>query len=447
MTVTGHPDLTRRLRAALADMPLVDAHEHLPSEDAWLARKSDFSAWTTFLGLAHSELVSAGMPYDALRPSMSPEERWAAIRPLWPLVRHTGSGALCRRTLRLFCGVDDLSDEALGTVEAALDGLRRPGIYKELMQQYGLLVCVNANFWDAYTTDPGSTYFAPLAHTSRLAMVQKRSDLHRLEVATGQSIYSLATFLRAVDTFLDRLVANGFIGLKWHLLAYVRDIDYAVADVAQAEKALAAILGMPAFGGVTSDTAVGLDTMRPFQDYVQHYLVQRALDLDWPIAIHTGLQGGSYGGQIRQANPTHLVPLLLRYPHLRVDLLHAGYPYLREAAAMVKLFPNVHVNMTQVDILDPRAAREYVRQWIATLPLNKLHAFGGDQLGILLSCAYAELVRDNLAGVLAAETASGDLNEEEALFIAKRILVDNAVEFYGLAERWQTRQGSTEDRR
>ena len=37
------------------------------------------------------------------------------------------------------------------------------------------------------------------------------------------------------------------------------------------------------------------------------------------------------------------------------------------------------------------------------MPINKVFAFGGDQLGILLSCTYAEMARDNLAGVLADE--------------------------------------------
>jgi hypothetical protein len=80
-----------------------------------------------------------------------------------------------------------------------------------------------------------------------------------------------------------------------------------------------------------------------------------------------------------------------------------------------------------------------LREWISSVPINKIHAYGADQLSMLLSCADAEMVRDEL-DVLAEEVADGNLSEDEALQIAVRLLRENAWEFFRLQERWANRQ-------
>jgi hypothetical protein len=196
---------------------------------------------------------------------------------------------------------------------------------------------------------------------------------------------------------------------------------------------------MPAQGGFASDTPVGFDEMRPFQDFIQHHLVQRAIDLDWPVQIHTGIFGGSRGAQITHANPTHLVDLFLRYPQARFDLLHASYPYMGELTALAKLFSNVYINTAWFELLSPGFARQYLREWIRSVPLNKILALGPDQFSPLLSCAYVELVRDNLAEALAAEVADGTMSQQQALHAAARLLRENAWEYFRLEDRWANR--------
>jgi predicted TIM-barrel fold metal-dependent hydrolase len=252
----------------------------------------------------------------------------------------------------------------------------------------------------------------------------------------GQEIYSLKTYLQALDNLLEKRRSNGFVGMKWHALAYARDIHYPDADARSAEQCLDRIFRMPASGGVAANTPVGFDAMRPFQDFIQHHLVQRAIEMDWPVQIHTGTFGLSHGGQISHANPTHLVNLFLRYPQARFDLLHSSYPYMRELTALTKLFPNVYINASWFDILSPRAAEQYLREWISSVPNNKIFAFGGDQFSVLLSCANAEMVRDTFARILADEVTEGNMSEEYAVDTAARMLRENAWEHFRLEERW-----------
>jgi hypothetical protein len=447
---TNRGELYERLRREVGKIKLVDAHEHLPSEEQWLARELDRTSllgyvqlsheadFSSLLGYVHADLVSAGMPKEAILPGMSGEEKWKRVRPFWRYVRNTGAGSLCRRVLSTFFDVDDLSDATLPIIQEGLDNFRKSGIYRRLLkEQYNFAVCVNVV--DPVTETSSSEFFAPLLYTSNFASVQMRSDIERLEDAANQEIYSLQTYLRALDTVLELGFRNGLVGIKWHKLAYLRDINYSTGDAHAAEKCLDRIFRMPARGGTASNTPVGFDEMRPFQDFIQHYLVQRAIDLDLPVQIHTGTLGGSHGAQISHTNPTHLVDLFLRYPQARFDLLHASYPYMREATALVKLFPNVYINTAWFEILSPRAAKQYLREWLTTIPTNKIFAFGGDHKNIFFPCVYAEMVRDNLSEILTDEISEGGMSEEDALDIASSMLRENAWEYFRLQDLWANR--------
>jgi uncharacterized protein len=438
------------LRLEIGRIPLVDAHDHLPSEKEWLSaqpasptsppafqREPDFSS---LLGYAYWDLVSAGMPKDALRPGMSGQDKWARVSAWWEYVRHMGSGILCRRALSMFCGVDDLTAETVPIVEEKIRGLRVPGIYRRLLKgEFNFAVCVNTPIGGWVDDGSASEFFAPLLYAADLAMPQRRGDLAELEKASGQGIYSLATYLRALDTVLEQAERNGMVGIKWHRLAYLRNLHYPPADPRDAEQGLERILRMPAAGGVAGDTPVGFDEMIPFQNFIQHYLVRRAIDLDMPVQIHCGTLGGSNGAQVSHTNPTHLVDLFLQYPQARFDLLHAGYPYMAETTALVKLFPNAYLNTAWFDLLSPRIAREFLQDWMSSLPLNKMFAFGGDHKNVLLVCAYADMVRDNLADILAEEVCAGAMSEKQALGVAARLLRENAWQFFRLQERWASR--------
>lgn len=87
----------------------------------------------------------------------------------------------------------------------------------------------------------------------------------------------------------------------------------------------------------------------------------------------------------------------------------------------------------------PRAASQYLREWVTTIPTNKIFAFGGDHKNIFFPCIYAEVVRDNLSEILADEVSEGDMSEEDALGIASSMLRENAWEYFRLQDRWANR--------
>ncbi len=443
------------LRPEIEDIHLVDAHNHLPSEEAWLESEPD---WTAFLGYLVTDLANAGLPRDELMMGLtaderwrldyghdpgpdtrSPEEKWQIIKPYWPYVRHMGSADVTRTALKITFGHDDLCDEAIADIQDRLPELMKPGAYRKHLKEECKIDCV-LSVTQALEECPPTDVMAPQLFTDTYVAVEKRRDIFRLEQSTGRNIYSLKTFLEALDALLEDSVERGMVGMKWHIWAYLRDMDFDVANEYEAARALDKILQMPARGGAGASTAVGFNEMRPFQNLVQNHLVQRSIDLDLPVQIHAATLGASYGGQLK-GDPKALIQLFLRYPEARFDILHAAYPWTRELGALTHIFPNVYINMSWLDILSPVSYKAFLRDWLTGIPLNKIFAYGADQFFMLLTPACAKRVRDFVAEVLADLVADGEMAEEDALFAADCILRKNAWEYWKLAERWEGRYG------
>jgi hypothetical protein len=444
-------DIYNALRQEIDDIHLVDAHTHLPSEEAWLAAELD---WTEFLGYMITDIANAGLPRDDLMMGLaadprwgldyghdlepdtrSPEEKWEMIKPYWPYVRHMGSADATRRALQIFFGHDDLSDEVIPDIQDGLQDLQQPGAYRKLLKEQAKIDCV-VSVGMSLEECPPTDVIAPQLYSDTYATTQKRRDIYRLEQATDQDIYSLNTYLHALDSLLDDYVDRGLVGIKWHIWAYLRDMEFGIASEHDAAKALDKILQMPARGGAGSANAVGFDEMRPFQDLVQNHLVQRAIELDVPVQIHSATLGASYGGPLN-GNPTGLISLFLRYPQARFNILHAGFPWTRELGALTHIFPNVYINMSWLDILSPLSYKTFLRDWLKGVPINKIFAYGADQFSVLLTVSCADRVRDFVAEVLADLVAEGEMTEDDALFAADCILRKNAWEHWKLGERWE----------
>lgn len=86
---------------------------------------------------------------------------------------------------------------------------------------------------------------------------------------------------------------------------------------------------------------------------------------DVPAFVHTG-RGPEPGRGPRRhvgccpnfdpdfGDPTLLRPVLARHPDLRVVLQHVGFDYMDETVALLRDFPNVHVDMSVLNTLGPR---------------------------------------------------------------------------------------------
>ena len=164
-----------------------------------------------------------------------------------------------------------------------------------------------------------------------------------------------------------------------------------------------------------------------------HQVIRRAIEHHLPIQIHTGLQEGN-GNLVANANPLHLVNLLIEYPEARFDLFHAGYPYQSQMATLGKNFPNAYVDLCWLHVISPWVARQTLHEWIETVPANKIFGFGGDYIFVEGAYAHSRLARDNVAAVLTEKVEAGYLTEEEAVALANKLLRENALRFFRLCK-------------
>ena len=445
--MSNNSSLYTNLRKELEEISLVDAHNHLPKEEDWVAEQDDF---TSLLGYAEEDLVIAGMPLDGLpgnhdnrwkvdigydsKNAITVEEKWELIKPYWPYVKNIGSGQIVRTVLKLLFDCDDLNDITVPTIQDKINDYKKPGAYKKLLKEKANIGTV-CNVVMNINECPSTELLAPQLYTDTYSMIQKRRDIYRLEQESGKNIYSLETYVKALDTLIEKSVEMGLVGLKWHIWPYLRDFNFEITDQFEAAKSLDSILKLPSRGGAGSAAAVGINEMVPFQNYIQNHLVQLSIDLDLPIQIHTGTLGLSYGGQLNNGDPSKLMPLFLRYPQAKFNLLHASFPYSGVLCAISKIFPNVSINASWLETLSPESYKQFMKDWLTSIPTNKIIAYGADQFNPVLVPAVAHRARNLLAEVLTDLVTEGKMTEGEAVFAADCLLRKNATELWKLNSR------------
>jgi uncharacterized protein len=112
-----------------------------------------------------------------------------------------------------------------------------------------------------------------------------------------------------------------------------------------------------------------------------------AEQLDVPVALHTGVGPPeiSYdpccpGFRIALANPLLLEDVLNRHPKLRLSLMHAGWPFLRETMAILFEYPQVYADLGAGDWLLPRAEFHDYLAALMRAGFGKRLMFGSDQM-------------------------------------------------------------------
>ena len=105
-----------------------------------------------------------------------------------------------------------------------------------------------------------------------------------------------------------------------------------------------------------------------------------AHELDIPVHVHVLGIGGSTDFHSHLGNPLRLVPVLQKYPGLRVYLENAGWPFLEEVTALMYQYPSVYADISTILHLTPRpVALEYLRRLMEN-GLSKRIMFGSDQM-------------------------------------------------------------------
>jgi uncharacterized protein len=169
--------------------------------------------------------------------------------------------------------------------------------------------------------------------------------------------------------------------------------------------------------------------------HLTNYLMPKALKLveeaGLPLAVHTGYLEG-LGNILSNADAEKLIPLFRQFPRLRFVLYHANYPFWRKGGVLAKTYANVWVDLCFVHVLSEEAYRRILSEYLEVVPVTKLFAFGADYKIAEGTYVQQKIVRRSVAAVLQEKIDRGFYSADEACFVARRILRDNALEFYGI---------------
>jgi hypothetical protein len=231
---------------------------------------------------------------------------------------------------------------------------------------------------------------------------------------------------QVVTPTLERQRSGGAIAEKFEL-AYLRSFDIANPTRAEAARAYAALAGKPN----PDPTAYKL-----LQDFLFRYIALECGRLHMAVHLHVLSGGGGYFG-ISGANPLLLEPLFddPQVRHTNFVLLHGGWPFVREANALLQK-PNVYLDLSQQSLMfPPRTQATWLRELLETFPDKVLFGTDGfadnDALGWEESTwIAARNCRQSLSLALTGMLADGEITRPRAFAIADEVLRQTALHLY-----------------
>lgn len=419
-------DLFARIRSELDRIPILDTHEHLyfPHQLAEIER-IDFG-WL-FHHYLNSDLVSAGMPPSEMaevadmRSPLSPMEKWRLLKPWYERAWNTAYCECIRIAMRDLFGIQEITDDTIEPLSEKLNAVNRETWTREVFDRAGIEIAMNQNLWTEIAY-PRKRY--PDLFLCDLADPFSGLEVDALSRDSGIEVGSLADYLRVIDHYFDRF-ADEATAFKISR-AYNRPIFFAEVERSDAERVFDELLWARDRSSVRDVVAL--------EDFIIHYCIGKAGEHGLPVKIHTGIQDGNCN-DVTRSRPSLLINLFTKYPGVRFDIYHVSWPYSDELMAIAKQFPNVWVDFCWLWIISPSAGRRCLHEVLETVPVGKVHGFGGDFFFVEGSYGHAMIAKREVARVLAEKVVEGRFTEEYALTVARMLLRENAMEHFRVAEK------------
>jgi uncharacterized protein len=169
---------------------------------------------------------------------------------------------------------------------------------------------------------------------------------------------------------------------------------------------------------------------------VRDFLIRRALGVaratDRPFHFHCG--GGDPDIDLAHASPVGLFPLLRDAQHQPIVLVHSGYPWIREAAYIASVLPNVYLELSEQIPWGWGQVDHALEMLIGAVPAAKI-LYGSDEAGEPESFwASAILARHALERVLGAFVDRDYVTVDEARRLGELVLAGACRRLHGLPD-------------
>jgi len=414
--------------------PFIATHEHLIEENGRFTGtdhpRVESDDWTMVLNhYLDSDLSTAGMPaqdHEAFFQSdKDPIEKWRLIAPYWPFVKNTGYGRAVQIAFKVLYDVDALSEQSVEKVQEGYESVRRPGFYEYILKELSNIESCQVNSLEG-TPFMRSRMPTFLMQDISIVGMFSFNNFEPYAGPAGMSVRTLDDWHRIIDWWFETYGPYA-VAVKSQN-AYSRDIDY---EQIPAEQAISP------FGKKRTGESLTPYEKKMLEDHLFWYAVERATERDLPIKLHTGYYAGdNYMPLSRLINNAGSASnLCLNAPDTRFVFMHICYPYYEELLSVAKHYTNAYIDMCWSWIINPVAAKDFLKKYLVTAPANKIVTFGGDYIPVEPVVGHATIARKGIALALSELVDEDWLSTDDALDLVDPIMHENARRIFNLGEK------------
>jgi len=408
------------------DLEIIDTHEHLPAFEN--EREKDTDVLKEYLThYFNRDLISAGLSIDdyqkVLNNKVSLIKRWKLVEPYWEVARNTGYGRALDVSVKALYGVEKIHRSTIEHLNKAFLDSLKPGHFKKILKEKSK---IKVSLLDS-NLECDKSFFRSVYRLDNFIYPNTGDDIERIEKEFAIKICSFGNWLEVCEIMLDKALSLGAVALKSGL-AYRRTLKYERVSKNEAENGFNEIFKVKHSPDWANQVfMVG----KKFQDYMMHFVLGLANKRNLTFQFHTGIQEGN-GNIIYNSDPSLLSNLFLEYPNVDFDIFHIGYPYQQVLSVLAKTFPNVYIDMCWAHIISPTACINALIEWIDSVPINKISAFGGDYCFIDGVYGHQYLARINVSKSLARKVEDGVFDIEKAKEISMMLFYNNPFKIFKL---------------
>jgi uncharacterized protein len=427
-----------RLRKHADQIKVINTHEHQRRPEEWgINHQFRFYHLMALSAYLISDLNSAGANgYDLNKLDSLPlDELWKLYGKYLDFSRNTSYYGQFVRGFHKLYGFNDLyftrENSAILSAQIEKNYKDYNSWFDKAFQKAGFQLMFNDQFWNRYNTDIDERYYVLVFPINSLISFSsqkpekgtelKSTSIYKEAEREGYEISTLDDYLKFCDHLFKKNIEKKAVCLK-NSQAYSRTLFY--EDVPYDE---ARILFDKPSSKLTSVEA------KKLQDFMFHWIIQKSIQYNLPIQIHTGYLSGN-GNVLDNGQPIKLNNLFIKYPKAKFILFHGGFPWTGECAALAKMFPNVYLDLVWLPQISREEAVRALDVMLDCVPYNKFF-WGGDCQLIEESVGSLEFAKDVVAIVLSKRVKRGLLTEEVALEIMNRIFRENAIDVFKLKTR------------
>lgn len=431
---TDDSTVYRSIRDHTDRIIVINAHEH----QHWPEEYGDYSFRFYHLIAASylaADVSSAGTnAYDwKLIDSLSTDNLWDIYGKALNYTRNTSYYSQFVKGFSKLYGFNDLyfTEENIKELSARIEDNYKNyrQWFDEAFHKAGFGLMFLDQYWKPFNTEIDERYFALAFNINALVAASSRKpakddvpgSFYKEAANEGFEIRDLDDYLKFCDHLFKKNVESKAVCIK-NSQAYSRTLYYEDVPYEEART----LFNRPS-------SLLTATEAKKIEDFMFHWIIQKAIEYDLPVQIHTGYLAGN-GNVLDNGQPVKLNNLFLKYPNAKFSLFHGGFPWTGEYAALGKMFPNVYLDLVWLPQISREEAVSALDVMLDCVPYNKFF-WGGDCGLIEESAGSLEFARDVVAEVLAKRVRRGLMSREVAFEIVERIFRKNAIEVFNLKER------------